>query len=62
MSEISTALLIQAMHRGVHTTKRPTTHSHSSQELSMSRPGRTGRFEVLEGGSRTALIWRSTRS
>jgi hypothetical protein len=62
MSEISTALFIQAMHRGVHTTKRPTPHSHRSQKLSMSRPGRTGRFEVLEGGSRTALIWRSTRS
>jgi hypothetical protein len=49
MSEMSTALLIQAMHRGVHTIKRPTHHSHRSEELSMSRPGRTGKFEVLEG-------------
>lgn len=61
MSEMSTALLIHAMHRGVHTLKRPTHHSHRSNELTMSRPGRTGKFEVLEGGSRTALIWRSTR-
>lgn len=61
MSELSTALFIQTMHRGVHTHKKPTHHSHRSHELSMSQPGRTGKFEVLEGGSRTTLVWRSTR-
>ena len=61
MSEIPTTLFIHAMHRGVHTTKRLTHHSHRNDELAMSRPGRTGKFEVLEGGLRTALIWRSTR-
>lgn len=62
MSEMPTALLIHAMHRGVHTIKKPTHHAHRSHDLSMGQPGRTGRFEVLEGGSRTALIWRSTRN
>ena len=61
MSEMSTALFIQAMHSGVHTVEKPTRHSHRSHELSMSRPGRTGRFEVLPEGSRTTLIWRTVR-
>jgi hypothetical protein len=61
MSDVSTALLLHAMYRGIRTIERPTHHSHRSNELSVSRPGRTGKFEVLEGGSRTALIWRSTR-
>lgn len=60
MSEMTTALLWHGRHR-VQITQKPTHHSHRSQELSMSRPGRRGTFALLPGASRPALIWRSTR-
>lgn len=61
MSEMSAQLFIHENHRGFVFTEKPGHHSHAHRELSVSRPGRTGRFALLPGEGRTVLIWRSTR-